>query len=61
MRLRQAAVKGLGAKPARAERLRQRVDFRTRPAEHDGGGGVLDVEDAAERRHLVSARHDIAT
>ena len=33
MRLRQSAVKRLGAEPARVQRLRQRVDFRARPAE----------------------------
>ena len=48
--LRHAAVQRLGAVAAAVERLGELVDLAAGAAEDERGGGVLDVEDAAERR-----------
>ena len=54
-----AAVEGLGPVAAAVERLGELVDLAAGLAEHDGGGGRLDVEDAAEGGGLVGAGHEV--
>ena len=54
-----AAVERLGPVAAAVERLGELVDLAAGPAEHDGGGGRLDVEDAAERGGLVGAGDEV--
>ena len=54
-----AAVQRLGAVAAPVHRLGQQVDLEARPAEDEGGLRCLDVEDAAQRRRLVGALHDV--
>jgi hypothetical protein len=53
------AVQGLRPVAAAVERLGERVDLLAGAAEDDGRGRRLDVEDAAERRRLGRARHDV--
>ena len=54
-----AAVQRLGAVAAAVERLGELVDLVARAAEHERGGGLLDVQDAAERGRLAGARDDV--
>jgi hypothetical protein len=57
--LRHAAVQRLGPIPARNQRFGELVHLGARAAEDDGRRRVLHVEDAAERRDLVRALHDV--
>ena len=55
----EAAVQGAGVVATAAQRLRQVVDLAPGPGEDQRRGGVLDVEDPAQRRELVGAPDDV--
>ena len=59
LRLVHAAVQRLGAVAAAVHRLGELVDLGACAAEHERRRRRLDVEDAAERRRLVRALHDV--
>ncbi len=53
------AVQRLRAVAVRLQRVGEFVHFEARAAEDDRRGGILELEDAAEREALLAARHDV--